>query len=225
MPLDCPPVQRGGNVLRSSRSPWKASWRCITKRWRGSRVHGPSPLPGQREERCHGERTVEKETVCRGNERRTEKDERRWSRWWGLQFVARWPSSSPPRCRCPEIKNLREAGRANRTRLAFSSKAGQGNRFRGNEEGERNLLSEGGQLGANLEACWYTWNSVPSWGSSLHALAFRNGTQHCCTLYSPLHKPGTPRIVEIREFSVKRCQARFEDVWRGLLRQTFRGRI
>lgn len=26
------------NVFRSSRSPWKASWRCITKRWRGSRV-------------------------------------------------------------------------------------------------------------------------------------------------------------------------------------------
>ena len=141
------------NVFRSSRSPWKASWRCITKRWRGSRVctnllllFEKKKKKKRRDPRKGRETTVEYRgaTTPGGKKERRRRRRRRRRRSVG-GVCSLLPGDRVHRllrCRCPEIENLREEpGGAAATRLAFSSKADRGNRL--NEVEKKRALGLG----------------------------------------------------------------------------------
>lgn len=112
------------------------------------------------------------------------------------------------RCRCPEIKNLREPGRSDNRRWdsLFHRKLIGEIGWRGKKEDLDEIYypSEGEGRTLIVEECSSPGNRV-----ELARSAFRNG-KHCCTLYPGLHKPGTPHsansrgLLSSREFSAQR---------------------
>lgn len=238
------------NVFRSSRSPWKASWRCITKRWRGSRVCTNLPSSSssssssrrrsgeRRDPRKGRETTVEYREQQLGGKTKKERRRRRRKRGGSVGGVCSLLPGDRVhrllRCRCPEIKNLREPGRSDNRRWdsLFHRKLIGEIGWRGKKEDLDEIYypSEGEGRTLIVEECSSPGNRV-----ELARSAFRNG-KHCCTLYPGLHKPGTPhsansrgllssrecstmiqeRVIflrEIREFSCVEQKKMFERVW------------
>lgn len=173
------------NVFRSSRSPWKASWRCITKRWRGSRVCTNLPSSSssssssrrrsgeRRDPRKGRETTVEYREQQLGGKTKKERRRRRRKRGGSVGGVCSLLPGDRVhrllRCRCPEIKNLREPGRSDNRRWDSLF--------------HRKLIGEIGWRGKkeDLDEIYYpsegepsSWKSVPVQGIvlSLHALPF-----------------------------------------------------
>lgn len=212
------------NVFRSSRSPWKASWRCITKRWRGSRVCTNLPSSSssssssrrrsgeRRDPRKGRETTVEYREQQLGGKTKKERRRRRRKRGGSVGGVCSLLPGDRVhrllRCRCPEIKNLREPGRGDNRRWdsLFHRKLIGEIGWRGKKEDLDEIYypSEGEGRTLIVEECSSPGNRV-----ELARSAFRNG-KHCCTLYPGLHKPGTPHsansrgLLSSREFSAQR---------------------